>query len=70
MLNILVDTQLCGAVYTVYEGVLKYVTPAWADFSMVDISTAVGIVLTVPVSNRLALETCRRELSEDVSFGV
>ena len=33
---------------------------------MVDIST----VGTVPVTNRSALETSRRELSEDVSFGI
>ena len=36
-------------------------------FSMLDISTAVGIV---PVPKRSALETFWRELSEDVSFGV
>ena len=35
--------------------------------SMVDISTRVGIV---PVPERSAVETSRRELSEDVSFGI
>ena len=36
-------------------------------FHMVDISTAVG---TVTVPKPSALETSRREISEDVSFGV
>ena len=40
------------------------ITPPWADFSMVDIST----VGTVPVPKTSALETSRRELSEDVSI--
>ena len=43
--------------------------------SMVDISTVsivgiVGIVGIVPVPKRLALETSRRQLSEEVSFGM
>ena len=36
---------------------------------MVDIST-VGIVLVVSVPTRSAMETSRRELSEDVSYGI
>ena len=42
------------------------ITPPWADFSMVDIST----VGTVSVPKRWAWETSPRELSEDVSFCV
>ena len=36
-------------------------------FPMVDISTMVGIV---PAPNRSTLETFRRDLSEDASFGI
>ena len=52
--------MLCGYTLTAHDGV--YHTP-WADFSMLDIST----VGPVSVPNRPALETSRRELSEDVS---
>ena len=45
---------------TVHDG--EYRTPL-GRFSMVDVSTAVGIV---SMPKRLALETSRRELSEDV----
>ena len=38
-------------------------------YCVLDIST-VGIVLIVSVSKTLALEKCRGELSEDVSFGI
>ena len=38
----------------------------WAVFSMLDVST-VGLVLRI---KRSALETSRRELSEDVAFGI
>ena len=41
-------------------------SPPWADFSMVDIST-VGVV---SVPQKSALETSRRGLCEDVSFGM
>ena len=43
-----------------------YITPSWCRFSVLDIST-VGMM---PVPTRSALEESRRELSEDVSFGV
>ena len=60
-------TVYCGVYHTLLDG-----------FSMVDISTViiVGIVGIVaiagilPVPKRPALETPRRELSEDVSFGI
>ena len=46
---------------------MKYITPLSAAFSMLDIFT-VGIASVVPKKKRSALETSRRELSEDVSF--
>ena len=49
-----------------HDGVYHTITPPLGRFSMVDIST-VGIV---PVPRRWALETSRRELSGDVSFGI
>ena len=52
-----------GGVYPVKDSVHH---PSLGGFSMVDVSTA-GIV---PVPTRSALERSRRELSEDVSFGV
>ena len=52
------------APYSVYDGV--YYIPL-GRFSMVDVSTVVGIV-SVPKWS--AFETSRRELSEDISFGI
>ena len=50
------------------------ISPPLADFpwSIFDISTVgiVGIVGTVSVPNRSALETSRPELFKDVSFGI
>ena len=53
---------------TVRGGEYHIIIPPWANVSMFDISTVVGIVASVP--NKSALETTRRELSEDVPFGI
>ena len=51
---------------TVYDGCLSH-QPPLGRFSMIDISTAVGMV---PVATTSALEASVRELSEDASFGI
>ena len=56
----LYDTSIATVLHSVYH------TPL-AGFSVVDISAELE-VLSVP--KRSALESCRRELSEDVSFGI
>ena len=50
-----------------YTTVYHTTTHPWVDFQVVDISTAVGIM---PVPKWSALETSRRERSEDVPFGL
>ena len=57
-----------ASIVTIIRYTTVYITPPSADFPRFMVDTSTGGMVPVPKSS--ALETSRRELSEDVSFGI